>query len=330
MVTRRALVTGATGGLGRVLVRQLIDAGYDVVATGRDRATGAALERPGATFRAADLCDADLHPLLDRVAVVFHLAALTAPWGPKRDFAAINVAATARLLAAARTRGCDRFVYASTPSIYAERRARLGVSEASPIARHFPNAYVHTKYEAEQLVLAASASSMPTVVLRPKAIVGPDDRVLLPRLLRVVRSGRVALPGGGGALVELTDVRDAAAAFMAADRSLPAAGRAINISGGAPRTVRAIVDRVCATLGLAPNIVAIPTFVALAAAGAAEIGGRLRGKEPALTRYAVMAVAYSQTFDLARARALLDWHPRHSPEQAIDDALIRWSPPCVS
>ena len=70
--------------------------------------------------------------------------------------------------------------------------------------------------------------------------------------------------------------------------------------------------------------------LALGAARLAELTAAARRKEPALTRYAVLTLAYSQTFDLTRARTLLDWRPRYSPEQAIADALARKVVPCAS
>lgn len=320
-MSRRAFVSGATGGLGQTLVPLLLASGYEVVATGRDAHVGAALVRQGAIFRSADLRSADLRDLIGEAQVVFHLAALSSPWGRLADFTAINVTATERLIEAAGAAGCVRFVHASTPSIYAEPRARIGIEETSPPARAFANSYAATKYAAERLVLAADSPAMRTVVLRPRAIVGPDDQVLLPRLKRVIGSGKVALPGGGSALIELTDVRDVAAAFLAADRVDEAGGQAINISGGQPRTVRAIVEAVCQALGVFPKFVDVPTPVALGAAWLAEVIGHVTRKEPAVTRYAVTTLAFSQTFDLSLARSLLCWEARFSPEAAIAFAL---------
>ncbi|MFX5210832.1 NAD-dependent epimerase/dehydratase family protein, partial [Acinetobacter baumannii] len=89
-----------------------------------------------------------------------------------------------------------------------------------------------TKFAAERLVIAADAPGFRTVAIRPRAIVGPHDTVLLPRVLRAARQGRFPLPGGGASLIEPTDVRDAAAAFVAADRHrAQAGGRAVNVSG---------------------------------------------------------------------------------------------------
>lgn len=323
-MSRRALVTGATGGLGRTLVPALTAAGYDVTATGRDPAAGAALEAGGARFVATDLRDPEAGLVPEGMDVVFHLAALSSPWGRARDFHAINVAATGRLLDRARAAGCGCFVYASTPSLYAEPRDRLGLTEASPPARRFANTYAATKYEAEQAVLAADAEDFRTIAIRPRAIVGPHDRVLLPRLIRASRRGRMPMPNGGRALIELTDVRDAAAAFLAADAARElAAGQAFNISGGQPRRLRDLLATIFAALGTAPRMVSLPAGPAMAAARLAEaVAALLPGRpEPPATRYSIMALAFSQTFDLSAARARLGWAPRFSPEEAIAFAL---------
>ncbi|WP_261300063.1 NAD-dependent epimerase/dehydratase family protein [Sphingomonas alpina] len=320
-MSRHALVTGATGGLGRALVGALIDDGYRVTATGRDARIGATL---GVPFAAADLVTDPVEPLTDGVDVVFHLAALSSPWGRRDMFQRINVAATDRLLRAAQAAECQAFIHASTPSIYAERRNRIGLSEDSPVANPFANDYVATKYAAEQIVLAANAPDFRTVALRPRAIVGPHDTVLLPRLMRAAARGRFPLPGDGQALIEPTDVRDATAAFIAADRHREdAGGQAINISGGDPRPVRELLDLLFARMGAVVRYKAVPIPLALAVAGAMEhVAALLPGRpEPPATRYTIMTLAYSQTLCLDRAKALLGWTPRHRVEAMVDHAL---------
>lgn len=301
-MTRIALVTGATGGLGRTLVPMLAAARWQVRATGR-RDGGLDLTGP----LPADLCAG--------VDTVFHLAGLSSPWGRRADFEAINVDAARRLAEAAAQAGVRRFVHVSTPSIYAEARDRLGLREDDVPARRFANAYAETKWRAELLL-----REMPieTTIVRPRAIVGPDDAVLLPRLLRVIEDGRAPLPGGGAALVELTDARDVAAALIAAAEAPPTT---VNISGGAPRPVRAIVARIASRLGRQVRIAAVPRRIALAGAGILELAGHATGREPPITRYGVKTLGWSQTFDLSHARAHLGWTPTISPEDAIDHAL---------
>ena len=134
------------------------------------------------------------------------------------------------------------------------------------------------------------------------------------------------LPNGGRALIELTDVRDAAAAFIAADAARErASGQAFNISGGQPRRLRDLLETIFATLGTAPRLVNLPAGPAMAAAWLAErVAALLPGRpEPQATRYAIMALAFSQTFDLTAARDVLGWAPAFSPEAAIAFALDR-------
>jgi len=325
---RRALVTGATGGLGLALVRALLDQDYDVRATGRDQAVGARLAVAGARFVTADLTDAASAAALvaDRD-VVFHAAALSSVWGAPAAFAAINVEATERLLSAARRAGCGAFVFVSTPSVYAEARDRLRLTETSPFARRFANAYVATKAAAERLVLAANAPGFVTTAIRPRALVGPDDKVLLPRLLRVARSGRFPLFRGGKALIELTDVGDAAQALVAADvHRAEIGGRVFNVSGGEPMSVRETLEAVFAALGVAPRLIRVPFALAAGACAVAEvICARLPdGPEPAATVYSLTTLAFSQTFDLAAARQALAWAPRVSPLEAIESTAAAW------
>ena len=316
-MARRALVTGATGGLGVAVVEALIGAGYAVRASGRDRAAAPRLEALGAEVVLGDISAEDAPArLCEGIDAVFHAAALSSPWGSDEVFRRINVTATAELLRSARAAGADSFVFVSSPSIYARPRDQLGLTESDPPASRPMNAYAATKGEAERLVLAAGAPGFATVALRPRAIVGPDDRVLLPRVLRLVRKGEFPVMRGGRSLVEMTDVRDAARALLLADqRRATANGQAFNISGGSPVAVRDLALRLGEALGRPVRLKPVPVALAMAAAGAMEAVCRLLpGRpEPPLTPYGVAALAYSQTFDLTRARDVLGYEPRHDP-----------------
>jgi len=316
-VGRRALVTGATGGLGLALVKALRDEGYAVRATGRDPAAAERLESLGAEVALADLERPDAaRELCRNVEVVFHAAALSSPWGAPAHFQRVNVDATRGLLEAAREAGAGGFVFVSSPSIYARPQDQLDLTEADPPAARPLNDYAATKGEAERQVLAADAPGFATVAVRPRAIVGPDDRVLLPRILRLARRGRFPILRDGRALVELTDVRDAVQALMLADARREAVhGRAFNVSGGRPVSVRDLILSLGEALGQPVRLQSLPIAAAMAVAGAMEaVCARLPGRpEPPLTRYGVAALGYSQTFDLSRARDELGYAPRHDP-----------------
>lgn len=319
----KILVTGATGGLGRILTEMLVRQGHDVLATGRNPHIGEKLSGIGSRFLAADLAADDLCPLTDGIGTVFHLAALSSPWGRREEFERANVTATSRLIEASIASGVSRFVFASTPSLYARPGDQIGLTENSALPAYFANEYARTKFDAERLVLGAAKPGFATVALRPRAILGPYDTALLPRLLKAARAGVLPLPGGGRALIEPTDARDAASAFLAAAENSPAiSGRALNISGGTAIEVRALAEYVFEALGKSVRIIAIPRRLAMATGSLMEsAAARLPGRpEPPLTAYSAAILGWSQTFDLAAARSALRWEPQYSPL-----ASVRWA-----
>lgn len=315
---RRALVTGATGGLGLTLTQALLDAGYAVRAAGRSPAAIQRLSAMGAEVVAGDLMTLDPAVLCADIDAVFHAAALSSPWGPDAAFQRANVDLTRILLAAARHGGADAFIFVSSPSVYARWRDQTGLTETKPLPSRALNAYARTKGEAEALVLAADAFGFRTVAIRPRAIIGPDDAVLLPRILKLVKRGRFPLFRRGRALVELTDVRDAARALILADVHREAAGGlAVNISGGRPLPIADLVRRLGQALGVEVRIVALPLALGQVMSVAADAVCRLLpGRpEPVLTPYTLSTLAWSQTFDLTRARDLLGYEPRYDANE---------------
>jgi len=312
---RRVLVTGATGGLGLSLVSALRSAGYSVRASGRNLAAAPRLLATGADFVAADLnIPSGVDALCQGMDSVIHAAALSSPWGRKGDFQRINVEATQRLLDAARRAGCRRFVFVSSPSVHARARDQFGLTEADPLPTSFLNAYAATKAAAERRVMAANDVDFATICLRPRAIVGPDDTVLLPRFLRVIDKGVFPLIRDGRALIELTDVRDAAEALILAEAKAPAlGGQVFNISGGRPVSVKATVTALAEAMGRRVRFVRLPYLpMRLGAAGLEAASRAWPGQpEPPLTVYSLCTLAFSQTFDLSRARTELGFMPRH-------------------
>ncbi len=314
---RRVLVTGATGGLGLAVVAALAAQGYAVRATGRRRDLTGRLAAMGAEFVPADLNDmAALPDLVAGMDGVIHAAALSSPWGPYADFRRINVDVTRHLLAAARVAGVGRFVFVSSPSVYARAADQVNLRESDPVNPRPMNAYAATKGEAERAVLAASDAAMACVAIRPRAIVGPDDTVLLPRVLRLVRRGRFPLVRGGQARIELTDARDAAAALvLALERAQTLGGEVINIAGGRSMAIRDMVSTLAEALGIPIRFVPVPYAAVAAFATAAEAVCRvLPGRpEPILTPYTLTTLAFSQTFDLTKARETLGYQPQFDP-----------------
>ncbi|NPD16547.1 NAD-dependent epimerase/dehydratase family protein [Xinfangfangia sp. D13-10-4-6] len=318
------LITGATGCLGAEITRQLCAAGKTVTAQGRNRREGAALTEIGANFLALDLRDPrPFTPFLAGTETVFHCAALSSAWGRREDFEALNVTATRRLLKAAAEAGVKRFIFASSPSIYADGTDRLNLREDAPLPARFATHYARTKAQAEALALAADRpGAMRVVALRPRAIYGRGDRSLMPRLRAAMERGTLPLIAGGEALIDVTHVSDAARAMVLAARYADqAGGRAFNITSGEAWRFSDLASRAAAIFGLTPRRKHLPYGLAMAIATILETGHRVfrPSVEPILTRQAVASLGRSLTLDIAAAREVLHYHPQVTLDEGIRD-----------
>jgi nucleoside-diphosphate-sugar epimerase len=250
-----------------------------------------------------------------------HLAALSTPWGRRHDFLATNVEGTRRVLAAARAAGVRRLVHVSSPSVTFDNRDRRGVTEAEPRPARFLSAYQESKALAEDLVRAATG--LETVIVRPRAIFGPGDTSLLPRLLARARTGRLRIVGSGHNLADLTYVDNVVDALLLA-RDVPgAAGRTYLIANGEPVVLWDFIATCLRGLGLAPPTRHVPFQLAFALAGAAEALHRALPAlgEPPLTRYTVALLGRDQTIDLTAARRDLGYAARVSLAEGLDRAI---------
>lgn len=319
------LVTGATSGLGRNAVDFLRARGEPLRATGRNALALRELCEGAGDVQAAELStldEAQARMLLAGVDTVWHCAALSSPWGRAEDFVAANVTATTRLARFAVAQGVKRFVHISTPSLYFDFRHRLEVPE-SGLADRPCNDYVRTKLAAEQVIrrLAAEHPQTRFVILRPKALFGPHDRVLLPRILQLLkaRHGTLPLPRGGEAKLDLTYAPNAVHAMWLATqaRGLESAAT-FNITNQQPTSLRAVLAQLLgAELGIAYGIrsVAYP-LLDLAARGMQAVSA-MTGKEPMLTRYSAGALHYDMTLANAAAKRDLHYTPIHDMAGSI-------------
>ena len=325
------LVTGATGFLGGAVARRLLQEGRAVRATGRNARRGAALTRLGAAFYQADLArDTDTLAVAIRGCdAVVHCAALSSAWGPRHAFVASNVTATAHVVEACRAADVRRLVHISTPSVSVSFEDCEGVDEAAPWPEPPATPYVGTKRIAEQLVSTAAQEGLEVVVLRPRALFGPGDTTLIPRLLRVTRSGSFPLPDGRDPLLDMTWIGDGVdAVCRAMDAPTRRPGGVYNISSGDPQRLSRVVSAFLAGFGRPVRFRTVPLARALRLAGSLEwISRRLLGGrwEPPLTRFGVAQLTYSLTLDLRAAGQHLGYRPTTDVLARLEETGRMWA-----
>lgn len=310
------LVTGATGFLGRHLVRALVKRGHRVRALSRREAP--ALERDGASVVLGDVLEpATLAPALEGVEVVFHLAGQVQHKGTPTALYDLHVGGTRNVLEAAQAARAQRVVHVSTSgtvavSTRADRIAREDAPYAIETVRRWP--YYLSKIYAEKVAL--EPRDVPVVVVSPSLLLGPEDEGLSSSsvLIRFLRKEIPAVPPGG---LNFVDVRDAAEATLAAaTRGRPGERYLV---GGANMTVEAFFGLLAKVSGVPAPSLRSPAAVNDMAARVLEALEDVTGVETD------ESVAYSMAghfwyLDAAKAQAELGFAPR-APEVTLRDAV---------
>lgn len=323
----RALVTGATGFIGGKLARRLEAMGWQVTAVGRNLQEGRSLAADGILFVPADLADeAAIRKACDGQDIVFHCGALSSPWGKYEHFYNSNVIGTRNIAQGSLEHKVKRLVHVSTPSIYFDYTDRLGIKEDDALPAKPVNAYAATKLLAEQEADRAYEAGLEVVTIRPRAVFGPGDRAILPRLLRANERGKVPLINGGQALMDVTYVENVVDALLLCAEAGPSAlGRKFNITNGEPVRLLDLLNKVFSLLDepLRAKPISFRTIYRLA--GILEWSAKVfaGGREPLITRYSAGVLGTSQTLDIGAAQQKLGYRPRVSLEEGLHE-FVKW------
>lgn len=242
----RALVTGATGFVGRALTARLLAEGWDVAAMVRD---------PARLDSAVEGIDADLaEPATLRIDrgydALFHLGAcLPSAEATERDFQTCNVTATEVLLAGAAQAGVRRFVYMSSISV-------IGTPATTPVAEDHPaapnNPYSTSKLAAEQACVAAWTCGQSVVALRLTSPYGAGmakGTVLPVFVARALRGEPLTWHGEGSRAQDFVHVDDVVAGCLAA-ATASAPGPLYNLASGSPMPMRGLAETIAAQTGV--------------------------------------------------------------------------------
>jgi len=206
-----ALVTGATGFVGRHLARLLLARGERVRVLVRRPEAAEPWARAGAEVVLGDLTrPGDLGAAVAGCEVVYHVAAAysTRP----QDVAwlyQVNVRGTLNLLLAAHDAGIRRVVHTSTVGTIGRPADGAIPDESAPFNLWDASHYVRSKYFGELIAQGLADAGLSAVIVHPTACVGPEDVASSAtgrRLLAFLRGQWLPYPAGGINFVPVADV----------------------------------------------------------------------------------------------------------------------------
>ncbi len=323
-----ALITGATGMLGRELVDVLLAQGHTVRAFARASSDTSSLP-PNVEIAIGSAEDrTSLQRALDGIDTLFHVAGYltaNAPFGADDGSAEtewpryqqINVDWTASLLDVGREMGLGRVVYTSSSSVYSVD-APVPTPENAQLDPH--SLYGRSKMQAEAAVWQ---SGLPAVVIRPCVIYGARDRYFTPLALSLARMPLLPLVNAGKPMMDLVYVRDTAE-LMALAASHPAAvGRTYNAGPGTPTSLADLAHAYRDLTGKGPHIMNVNPAIAKRTTWLSRpIASRLiPGAEAALTPAGIVLMTRDLHLDMGRARRELGFEPRYSLKDGLAETL---------
>lgn len=314
------VISGVSSALGISLARLIAGKGMRVLGFSRRiERCKKYLDHPLIELRSAEINDeGTIRSICSGAHGVVHLAALSSPWGKYEDFYRINVLGTKSIVRAALRSNVQRFVHVSTPSIYFDFRDRLGIIEEDALPKRAVNDYASTKKMAEDVVDLGFLQDLPSVIIRPRAIFGPHDQTLFPRVLKACEKGGIPCFGKKSPLVDITYVDNVSHAIWSAiNAPTSCLGEKYNITNGEPKLLWDILELLLTKLSIPMKLRKLPYSLAYVAALLSELKSKMTGNEPILTRYGVGVMAYSQTLSIEKAKNELGYSPSISLEKGI-------------
>ncbi len=278
------LLTGATGFLGRSVVRLLLGRGFPparLACLVRDRQRALAAGIPDPCVRVADLGDPAAERALAAAArgvdLVLHLAAELKGWHGAA-FAAVNVGGTERLLhAVAAAAPAAHVVLVSSLAAAGPSVDGVG-SAAMPAACHPVSAYGASKLAAERLVVAGS---QPWTIVRPPVVYGAGD--LATRLLFRQACAPVTPVPWRARPLSVIHVDDVARALLQVVAAKPA-GAVLPLDGSERTDTHAFVRAIATACGRRARLLPVPLPVAAMGAAISDAVAALRRRASYFSR----------------------------------------------
>lgn len=315
---KRVLVTGATGFLGKYLVEELINNGYEVVAQGRKENI---LNNLKEQYKVNILkCSLNEIKNIDmNIDCVIHAAALSTVWGKWQDFYDSNVLGTENVIKFCLKNNVRRLIYVSSPSIYSAKFDRFNIKEEDFDKNNKLNFYIKSKILAEDLINKIDNQKLETVIIRPRGLFGIGDTSIVPRLINANSKIGIPLFNDGKNVVDITCVENVAYSLRLAMEKEEANGNIYNITNGDPTEFKNILDKLFTELGERANYRKMNINLMYFVASVIELFYKLFRiyKEPMITKYTIETLGYSQSLNIEKAKKDLDYNPKITLEEGI-------------
>ena len=317
-IEMKCIVTGATGHIGNVLVRNLYDHGYDITAIVLPNDQVSTIEAY-ATIQYGNILDRHfLDSVIPGHDIVFHLAGIVEIGsGKKKLIHNINVNGTKNVFDSALASGVKRFVYTSSVHAIPELpkpQIQREITHFDP--QEVKGLYAKSKSEATSYVLAQSNKAMDVIVVHPSGVIGPFDYKTsnVSQMFIDFMLGRLTAYLKGG--YNFVDVRDVAEGIRLASEK----GRKgeCYILSGSEITVKELLDQIAEGSHKKKIKTKLAYWFILAMSYFAEVYYLIVKRKPLFTHYSIIVLNSNYHFSNEKAVHELGFKTRDIKETITD------------
>ena len=316
----RVYLTGGTGLVGSHLALHLRARDHEVVALCRKGADTLLLSGHGCDIVNGDVRDgsASLASGMAGCTHLVHAAALVYSNGHWPTVCAVNVEGTENVLRASARAGIPCAVHLSSVAVYGTVDGE--VSEVASIETAIPkdDLYARSKREAEVAARRVAAEEgLALAILRPSAVYGERDRLMIPALAEIVRRPLVPMFGSGKNTLPIVYAGNVAEAIRLVLED-GEGGVTYDVGHDETLTQRQLFQWLAAGLGRQPRFVRIPAGVVRGAVGLlCTLGvGTPGAKHLPLERVSRLALG-ENPYPSLEIRRKLAWSPSETHQQAL-------------
>ncbi len=312
------LVTGGTGFTGSHLVEKLVEMDLDVRMIVRNPAKVDESISAKVQFFQGDVYDQKLiERAADGVHYIFHLAACYRDAGADdQEYHNVHVKST-QLLAQSAVNNPEfkRFVHTSTIGVH----GHIKNPPANETSEFNPgDIYQETKVEGELWIREfAKNNELSLAVIRPAAIMGPDDRRLL-KLFKFAKYGIFPLVDGHRTLYHLIHVDDLTDCMLLASVHPKAEGEVFICGNEKPTDVVEMLNIIGGRMDKKVRFIKLPSGPLFFITDLVESLSKSVGVEPIIYRRRLEFFTKDRAFDTSKVRNVLDFQTKYTNDTALE------------
>ena len=349
-----ALVTGSSGFVGARLVEMLLERGtktviaFDITAPNEilSQRFADVQKKTGGKIIVLSGSEGDItsdsaveaaFTKVDKLDVVYHIAALVGPFHSSQAYVEVNYKGTIRIVDSCKKYNVPKLVYSCSPSTRFTGGDVAGLREEDcPIPDKFIAEYAETKAMGEKVVTKANSPELMTISVAPHQVYGPYDTLFLPKLLEVSGNGRLRIFGNGRSKISVCHVDNYSHGLICGADALydksPALAKYYVVTDDHPVYFWKIINQAGMEMGFTDleTKFHLPLWLLYSVAAVCSMITMVTGKHFKLKYFTIKMLVIHRYFDITNAKTDLKYKPLISFEDGWKSTIewfkVNWLP----